>query len=286
MKNECQPKIIRNNRVVKSDMFRFKSRKFNSYIAIKNTNFNPEKTDYRQEKIDNKLEMILTQNLADLTIFKFEFISNEEKNLVNFFYELNYILDMFIQKDILFQFFNNEKDLIDKWRHIFKILQNTLKYYKIENNLLNYDDNLKIDVINNLIEFSIVEKLLKLLVNFWFKRDIKDTYIEKEILNEKEKNFELKKECTDDLINLLTLIYDIDKSILETIKSYLNYLFIFVGTIESVTYFLIHILRDNESLMLKLLSHSDEDVKNQVINSIKNLFYLKEVNFSIKIDKR
>ena len=242
MKNECQPKIIRNNRVVKSDMFRFKSRKFNSYIAIKNTNFNPEKTDYRQEKIDNKLEMILTQNLADLTIFKFEFISNEEKNLVNFFYELNYILDMFIQKDILFQFFNNEKDLIDKWRHIFKILQNTLKYYKIENNLLNYDDNLKIDVINNLIEFSIVEKLLKLLVNFWFKRDIKDTYIEKEIFNEKEKNFELKKECTDDLINLLTLIYDIDKSILETIKSYLNYLFIFVGTIESVTYFLIHIL--------------------------------------------
>jgi hypothetical protein len=83
--------------VKKSDMMRFKSRKANSYIAIKQT--------------DNKIELFLTRNLADLTIFKLDFISHEEKILVNFFYELNFILDLFIQKNI--QFYIEENDYIN-----------------------------------------------------------------------------------------------------------------------------------------------------------------------------
>lgn len=301
MKNEKFKSNNKYNPVNKTDMFRLKSRKSNSYLAIKYSDPNPDKTDHKPDRSD-KPDMILTKNLADLTIFKFEFISHEEKNLVNFFYELNFILDLFIQKDI--QLLNEEIDYINRLIHIFKIFEETLKFYKIEKVLFYSEDNNKIDVIINLKEFSIVEKLLKLLFHFWFKSDIKDTYIEKDVLNlklnEKDKKFTLKKECTDFLLNLLTVIYDIDQSILDSIQSYLNYLFIFVGKIESVTHFLIHILRNNQSLMLKLLSGSDKqrtlnreeiEIKIkpdnfQVKESIKNLFYLKEVIISCILDKR
>jgi len=268
----------KHNHVRKPDMMRFKSRKSNSYIAIR--------------QLENKIELFLTRNLADLTIFKFDFISQEEKILVNFFYELNFILDLFIQKNI--HRYIEENDYTKKLKHIFKILKETLENYKLERVLFYNEDNHKIDVIYNLKEFSIVEKLLKLLFHIWFKRDIKEDYVEKDI-EEKGINFESKKSCTDILLNILTIIYDIDHSVLYSIQEYLNYLFLFVGKIDSITHFLIHIMRNNHNLMIKLLSVSHHHLSNsysdlregieikkkshnfQVKECMKNLFYLKEV---------
>ena len=85
------------------------------------------------------------------------------------------------------------------------------------------------------------------------------------------------------LLNILTIIYDIDQSIVYSIQNYLNYLFIFVGKIDSVTQFLIHILRNNHSLLLKLLSDTESKDDNfQTKESLRNLFESQTVQFYYK----
>ena len=49
------------------------------------------------------------------------------------------------------------------------------------------------------------------------------------------------------------MIYDMDSTFIIPIQDQLHYFFLFVGYIDKCTKFLIHILRNNHSLLLKLL---------------------------------
>ena len=85
--------------VKKSDNIRIRSKKFNSYLAV------------RQFRNENKAMLLLTKNLSDLTIFKLKFLIEEDKVELNFFEQVNLSLEF------LFDYFEKlsiERDEINK----------------------------------------------------------------------------------------------------------------------------------------------------------------------------
>lgn len=121
--------------VQKSDMVRIKSKINNTYIAIKlSSNSN---NDFNTTKGHN---LILTENLSDLTIFKFDFLNFEDKKEGNFFYQLNIVLNYFIE------YFSRPKSImireIKKLDNLINNSNNRNNRNSIKMDIFNFNSNL------------------------------------------------------------------------------------------------------------------------------------------------
>jgi hypothetical protein len=327
--------------VKKSDMVRIKSKKFKSFLAIRTLN-------------DNKVILMLTKNLSDLTIFKLDYLSSEDKILVNFFDQLNCILDFTYTYYSKIKFSQNQgpgqsqNNLINlNQRGDANILKNvstgkskyfenlevieqseieeSIQYIKLKNMLeklkkllkeyrtnINNEMTHKVDIIKNIKEFNIIEKLVKIILSIWFKINLDqvnpgghhhqpDFFMERRshrlhsnnannasifLNNDYQQDFRnilennineklgLKIECTNLMLKILKITYELDNATILYLQNYIHLFFKFAGKLDQCTKFLIYILRNNNPLLLKLFSSiQNPQTLVEIRESVKSLFY-------------
>jgi hypothetical protein len=287
-------KILENvsdfNYIKKNDYIRIRFKKLNTYLALKSEVINRE----------NKLKLILTTNHSDMTIFKLGCLTLDDKLLVNTFDQVNCVLD-FLHEYYLRTKIHNEKktNFIDlgidedmeeeilqysKMYEILKKIKDILFKYK-SNKTSTFDETVKLDVIKNIKEFKIIAKIMKILLIIWFKINIDDedsreassehiAEFKSILANDINRKLNLKIHCTTLMLKIFKISYELDPTVLISIQSSLHHLFKFIGKIHYCTKFLIHILRNNNSLLLKLLTKlkdSKIDSVGEIRQTLKNL---------------
>lgn len=336
--------------IKKSDMIRIKSKKFKSFLAIRSLN-------------DNKVILMLTKNLSDLTIFKLDYLSTEDKILVNFFDQLNCILDFTYTYYSKIKYSQNQLPGQSQQNlihipvpvHIQKIdinvlrnvstgrskyfenldviepndIEESIQYVKLKNMLeklkklikeyrtnINNEITHKVDIIKNIKEFNIIEKLVKIILSIWFKINLDQLNIgehhhkadivemkshrsnlntgntgnalnasiflnndyQQDFRNILENNINeklaLKIECTNLMLKILKITYELDNTTILYLQNYIHLFFKFAGKLDQCTKFLIFILRNNNALLIKLFSNiQNHQTLLEIRESVMSLFY-------------
>ena len=257
----------------KTDTIRIRTKKFNSYLAV------------RQIRNENKAILLLTKNLSDLTIFKLSFLDEADKYELHFFEQLNWCFN-----NLLNYFKNEDEKKIDvknyeNIQHILITLKTMLKDYNSKKVNVNIDEHRTFDFLRNINQFNIISKLMDLFLTMWFKNYRTFSYeeLDKILFDLFEASYYLeyldyKKLISNKILKIITLIYDMDSTFIIPIQNELHYFFLFVGYIDKCTKFLIHILRNNHSLLLKLLSldeiGKDRKIFEQMRNSLQRIIRL------------
>ena len=254
--------------IKKNDTVRIKSKNYlSSYLAVRQV---------REEK-ENKVTLLLTKNLSDLTIFKLSFLNEYDKYELYFLEKLNLCYERLID---YFKLENKESIDIKNYEnitHILIILKTMIEDYKMKKENINVEENKSLDLLRNLNQFDIIYKLMELFLNMWFKNYKKLKYEEmNKILVELFENDEYseylnyKKIVTHKILKIIKMIYDLDSELIVSIQINLHYFFLFIGYIDKVTKFLIHILKNNHSLLLKLLSLDEIGKNSELYEEMKN----------------
>ena len=134
----------------KSDTIRIRTKKFNSYLAV------------RQIRNENKAILLLTKNLSDLTIFKLSFLDEADKYELHFFEQLNWCFSNLVN-----YFKNEDEKKIDiknyeNIQHILISLKTMLKDYNSKKVNVNIDENRTFDFLRKVI---LLELELKNLIH-------------------------------------------------------------------------------------------------------------------------
>jgi len=249
----------------KSDTIRIRTKKFNSYLAV------------RQIRNENKAILLLTKNLSDLTIFKLSFLDEADKYELHFFEQLNWCFSNLVN-----YFKNEDEKKIDiknyeNIQHILISLKTMLKDYNSKKGNVNIDENRTFDFLRNINQFNIISKLMDLFLTMWFKNYRNMTYddLDKKLSDLFEASYYLiyldyKKLISNKILKIIKMIYDMDSTFIIPIQDQLHYFFLFVGYIDKCTKFLIHILRNNHSLLLKLLSLDEIDKDSRIYEEMKS----------------
>ena len=249
----------------KTDTIRIRTKKFNSYLAV------------RQIRNENKAILLLTKNLSDLTIFKLSFLDEADKYELHFFEQLNWCFN-----NLLNYFKNEDEKKIDvknyeNIQHILISLKTMLKDYNSKKVNVNIDEHRTFDFLRNINQFNIISKLMDLFLTMWFKNYRNMTYddLDKKLSDLFEASYYLiyldyKKLISNKILKIIKMIYDMDSTFIIPIQDQLHYFFLFVGYIDKCTKFLIHILRNNHSLLLKLLSLDEIDKDSRIYEEMKS----------------
>ena len=165
------------------------------------------------------------------------------------------------------------------------------KDYKDVKNI-NLQEN-KFDFIEIIEHFNIVSKLIELFLTNWFGNY--DILLYNDLENIIKTYFENNNDIlkyklliSREILNILTIIYDLNHSYLNAIEEYLLYFFMFVGRDDQCTKFLVHIIKNNKLLINCLcpLSKENIDIKEDPIeneekinenNSITNIIDKEEI---------
>ena len=249
--------------IKKTDTVRIRSKKYNSYLAV------------RQIRNENKAVLLLTKNLSDLTIFKMTFLYERDKYELQFLEQLNYAFEAIqayfkkaTQKSIERENFNNIQ-------HILRNLRSMVSEYKAKKGNVNNEECNTLDLLRNLNQFGIIQKLMETFLVMWFKNyknlssEQLDSCLEDAVYSE---TLTCKKCVTQEILKIIKMVYDLDNSFIICIQDKLHYFFKFVGYIDKCTKFLIHILRNNHSLLLKLLSLEEIGKDSKIFEEMKKSF--------------
>lgn len=251
------------NYIKKTDTIRIRAKKYNSYLAV------------RQIRNENKAVLLLTKNLSDLTIFKMNFLYEADK------YEMNLIAQIDFAFEHLQNYFRKEtpksieRENYANIQHILLTLKEMINEYRSKKSNVNNEEMRTLDLLRNLNQFNIMQKLMEIFLTMWFKNyknvhyDVLDKCLEEAIISE---NVNWKKIVTAQILKIIKMIYDLDNSFIICIQDKLHYFFKFVGYIDQCTKFLIHILRNNHSLLLKLLSLEEIGQNSKIFEEMKKSF--------------
>ena len=272
----------------KNEYIKIKSKKFNLYLGI------------RLNNTKHKSSLVLTNSISDLTKFKLNFLDEIDK------YELHFFEQLIWSFDNIINYFKNEKNAPDnsityesyqnyeKIQHILFELEFRINNFP-EHNKVNISQKNKFDFMKAIEHFNIVSKLVDIFLANWFNDSQNLNYYEME--EKLKKYFEgykrdedvnlskYKKLIAKKIFKILIIIYDLNKSYLNIIVDKLLYFFMFVGRDDKCTKFLIHILKNNGTLLISLCPVYIKDIKkanifgyNQRIqynqNSINNQYYI------------
>ena len=172
--NNESTRVVRkkSNSIYKLDLIRLKSKEYNLYLALNNTVKNGEESKHNFIEINNSkdnnnnkyiqntdsryLELTLTSNLSDLTIFKLDILSNKDIINMHQFKNINLIINYYINyfsstKEIFDCSYNNNTKLTSKLNlnsnlNNESILINSL--INIEDTAINNKNTLKQDEYN------------------------------------------------------------------------------------------------------------------------------------------
>ena len=256
--SENREKNYFNLRIKKKSYIKLFSEKYKIFIGI------------RIKNEDNNKEITLTNSMCDITKFQLNCLDEEDKYELNFFEQL-----LLSFKNILnyFKFENKTVSIIsqnyERIRHILLNFKNKLNQFQNSNyrdvNNLNLQEN-KFDFIEILHHFNIVSKLIELFLTNWFKDynilsycDLED--IIKKYFEENNDILKYKLLISREILNIMTIIYDLNPSYLNVIEENLIYFFIFVGRDDHCTKFLVHIIKDNKLLLNSLCPLSKESIE-------------------------
>ena len=269
-KRNKKKKKEKNLLINKNEYIKIRSKKYNGYLGI------------RLNNEQNKRTLVLTNSISDLTKFKLNFLDEIDKYELHFFEQLIWsfenIINYFKLEDkknannsTEFDNFSN----YEKIQHILIELENRINNFP-ENNKVNISQKNKFDFMKAIEHFNVVSKLVDIFLSIWFhdcenlnyyemekKLEIyfKDSKIDEELNLSRYKKLISKK-----IFKILKIIYDLNKSYLNVIVDKLIYFFMFVGRDDKCTKFLIHILKNNGTLLISLCPLFNTAKKNQLNN--------------------
>ena len=268
------------NFINKKQYIKIYSKRYDAYIGIRITNEN------------NYKELILTNSMSDITVFKLNCLDEEDK------YELNFFQQLLMSFNNILGFYKKEnKDNptsgqnYERIKHIFMNLKNKLiQLKKDERDVtnLNLQEN-KFDFLDIIKQFNIVSKLIEIFLTNWFGNyDGKsfnelEEYFNKRYFGDNKDIFKYKLLISKEILEILTIIYDLNPTYLKVIRENLFYFFMLVGRDDKCTKFLIHILRNNKVLLISIcpLNNYYEQIKEEQAEDPKNK---NVVSFSSMID--
>ena len=261
------------NGIKKNSHIKIYSRKCSAFIGIKNDNKNKE--------------LVLTNSMCDIFEFKFNCLDEEDK------YELNFFEQLLWSFDNILNYFKREDKTIksigenyERINHILITLKHKIKQFTKDNRdvrKLNLQEN-KFDFMEIIEKLNIVSKLIELFLTNWFKNYQVFSYNQLEIIIKKyfkDNNDILKYKLliSREIINILTIIYNLNMSYLNAIEDTLLYFFMFVGREDKITKFLVDLLKNNKLLLISLCPFSTDkkeikeepNEKEENINEINNI---------------
>ena len=260
--------------IKKNSFVKIYSKKYSAYIGIRLRNEN------------NNKELILTNSMSNITKFKFNYLDEEDK------YELNFFEQLLLSFDNTLNYFKNENITVtvvsqnyERIKHILFTLRLKLNQFKKGNRdikNLNLQEN-KFDFLEIIQHFNIVSKLIELFLTNWFKNYHGFSY--KKLDFTLSKFFKSNKDIlkfklliSREILNILSLIYELKHSYLNVIEEDLLYFFMFVGRDDKCTKFLVDILKNNKSLLLSLcpLSKDNIEIKEEPIENEENINEINE----------
>ena len=84
----------------------------------------------------------------------------------------------------------------------------------------------------------------------------------------------LKIECTNLMLKILKITYELDNTTILYLQNYIHLFFKFAGKLDQCTKFLIFILRNNNALLIKLFSNiQNHQTLLEIRESVMSLFY-------------
>ena len=274
-KQNRKEKKEKNLNINKNEFIKIKSKKFNIYIGI------------RLNNAQYKSNLVLTNSISDLTKFKLNCLDEIDKYELHFFEQLIWSF-----ANIINYFKYEEKNITEntityesyvnyeKIQHILIELEKRINNFP-ENNKVNISQKNKFDFMKAIEHFNIVSKLVDIFLAIWFHEIDNLNYNEME--QKLEKYFQISKEeditlskykklISKKIYKILKIIYDLNRSYLNVIVDRLLYFFMFVGRDDKCTKFLIHILRNNGTLLISLCPLFITNKDNQIFE-YNNLSY-------------
>ena len=246
-----------NSYIKKSDYIKIFSKTFGVYIGMRIRNDN------------NCKELILTSSMSDITRFKLNCLDEEDKYELNFFEQLLWGFN-----DIL-KYFKNENRIVsgvaqnyERIKHILITLRNKLnQFYKGDRDVTNLklQEN-KFDFMEIIKQFNIVSKLIEIFLYNWFENYHEMSYdtLESKLKTYFAENKDILKYkllISREILQILSIIYDLNPTYLNVIEDSLLYFFMFVGRDDKCTQFLIHIIKNNIFLLISVCPLKKEDAK-------------------------
>ena len=218
---------------------------------------------------NNCKELILTSSMSDITRFKLNCLDEEDKYELNFFEQLLWGFN-----DIL-KYFKNENRIVsgvaqnyERIKHILITLRNKLnQFYKGDRDVTNLklQEN-KFDFMEIIKQFNIVSKLIEIFLYNWFENYHEMSYdtLESKLKTYFAENKDILKYkllISREILQILSIIYDLNPTYLNVIEDSLLYFFMFVGRDDKCTQFLIHIIKNNIFLLISVCPLKKEDAK-------------------------
>ena len=257
-------------RIKKKSYIKLYSQKFSAYIGIRIRNEN------------NNKELVLTNSMSDITRFQFNCLDEEDK------YELNFFEQLLLSFINILNYFKHENKTItilsqnyERIKHILLTLKsklNQIQSHCRDVNKLNLQEN-KFDFVEIVGHFNIASKLIELFLTNWF-RDYQgksykklDEFIMKEYFQDNKDILKYKLLISREILDILTIIYDLNPCYLNVIEENLLCFFVFVGRDDKCTKFLNHILKNNKLLLISLcpLSKENIEIKEEAIENEQNI---------------
>ena len=246
-----------NSFIKKSDYVKIFSKAFGVYIGMRIRNDN------------NCKELILTNSMSDITRFKLNCLDEEDK------YELNFFEQLLWSFNGILKYFKNENKIIscvgqnyERIKHILINLRNKLnQFYKGDRDVTNLklQEN-KFDFMEIIKQFNIVSKLIEIFLYNWFDNYHEMSYdtLESKLktyFTENKDILKYKLLISREILQILSIIYDLNPCYLNVIEDSLLYFFMFVGRDDKCTQFLIHIIKNNIFLLISVCPLKKEDAK-------------------------
>ena len=242
-------KETNNNYINKKQYIKIYSKRYDAYIGIRIMNEN------------NKKELILTNSMSDITIFKLNCLDEEDK------YELNFFQQLLMSFNNILSFYKKEnKDYpvssqnYERIKHIFVNLKNKLNQMNKDERdvtMLNLQEN-KFDFMDIINQFNIVSKLIEIFLTNWFGNyegknfNELEEYFNKRFFGDNKDALQYKLLISSEILEILTIIYNLNPNYLNVIRKSLFYFFMLIGRDDKCTKFLIHILRNNKVLLISI----------------------------------
>ncbi len=182
--------------------------------------------------------------MSDITRFQFNCLDEEDK------YELNFFEQLLLSFINILNYFKHENKTItilsqnyERIKHILLTLKsklNQIQSHCRDVNKLNLQEN-KFDFVEIVGHFNIASKLIELFLTNWF-RDYQgksykklDEFIMKEYFQDNKDILKYKLLISREILDILTIIYDLNSTYLNVIEDSLLYFFMFVGRDDKCT---------------------------------------------------
>jgi hypothetical protein len=231
--------------------------------------------------------------MSDITIFKLNCLDEEDK------YELNFFQQLLMSFNNILSFYKKEnKDYpvssqnYERIKHIFVNLKNKLNQMNKDERdvtMLNLQEN-KFDFMDIINQFNIVSKLIEIFLTNWFGNyegknfNELEEYFNKRFFGDNKDALQYKLLISSEILEILTIIYNLNPNYLNVIRKSLFYFFMLIGRDDKCTKFLTHILRNNKVLLISICPLKSYTIQVNV-ESAENTKNMNNINsFSSMID--